>query len=99
MLDLDKLEKKVDDTLANETTESLISWLVQEKTKELSERLGEGDIELLNIEAIEFINSMTVKLLHPLGQSRLSLTVGENRQPYLAMNWCIALDGIYPSRQ
>jgi microcystin-dependent protein len=23
----------------------------------------------------------------------------ENRQPYLAMNWCIALDGIYPSRQ
>lgn len=22
----------------------------------------------------------------------------ENRQPYLALNWCIALDGIYPSR-
>lgn len=22
----------------------------------------------------------------------------ENRQPYLAMNWCIAVDGIYPPR-
>jgi microcystin-dependent protein len=22
----------------------------------------------------------------------------ENRQPYLVMNWCIALQGIFPSR-
>jgi microcystin-dependent protein len=35
-------------------------------------------------------------------QNQTVSTIGgqghENRQPYLVMNWCIALNGIYPSR-
>lgn len=45
MLDLNKLEKKLDLALANETEESLRNWLTQKRSNDFIESLGEGRLE------------------------------------------------------
>lgn len=45
MLDLEKLEKKLDEALANETPESLRKWLRNNRKKNFDKYLGEGTIE------------------------------------------------------
>lgn len=45
MLDLKKLEEKLDKALANETSESLTSWLQEKKLRTYLQALGEGTIE------------------------------------------------------
>jgi len=45
MLDLEKLERKLDKALANETSESLSDWLKQKRKKNYGKYLGDGSIE------------------------------------------------------
>ena len=45
MLDLKSLEKKIDNVLENETSESLSNWLLSKRLKNYSAYLGEGIIE------------------------------------------------------
>lgn len=42
MLDLKKLEEKLDKALANETSESLTSWLQEKRLRSYLQTLGEG---------------------------------------------------------
>jgi hypothetical protein len=46
MLDLQKLEKSVDEALASETSESLTAWLQNQRDKNLSDFLGKGNLEM-----------------------------------------------------
>ncbi len=48
MLDLKKLEEKLDRALANETSESLTSWLQEKRLRVFLETLGEGTFSNLN---------------------------------------------------
>lgn len=43
MLDLKKLEEKLDLALANETSESLSNWLQEKRVKNFLKSLGEGE--------------------------------------------------------
>jgi hypothetical protein len=45
MLDLKKLEEKLDKALANETTESLTNWLQEKRLRTYLQSLGEGTFE------------------------------------------------------
>ena len=45
MLDLKKLEEKLDKALANETSESLTSWLQEKRLRTYLQALGEGTFE------------------------------------------------------
>ena len=54
MLDLKKLEEKLDKALANETSESLTSWLQEKRLRTYLQSLGEGTFE-----DISFINTKT----------------------------------------
>lgn len=45
MLDLDKLEKQLDEVLAKESSESLTNWLLNNRKKSYKNYLGEGNIE------------------------------------------------------
>lgn len=42
MLDLDKLEQKLDEALEKETTESLTNWIMKRRAKALSNFVGEN---------------------------------------------------------
>lgn len=42
MLDLKKLEEKLDKVLANETSESLTNWLQEKRLRSYFQSLGEG---------------------------------------------------------
>jgi hypothetical protein len=44
MLDLKKLEEKLDKALANETAESLTSWLTEKRLRMFMKSLGEGRV-------------------------------------------------------
>ena len=48
MLDLKKLEEKLDLALANETSESLTKWFEEKRTRELLHSLGNGKFGSLN---------------------------------------------------
>lgn len=61
MLDLKKLEEKLDKALANETSESLTSWLQEKRLCTYLQSLGEGtfvDIFSTNIKTV--LNSQVV---------------------------------------
>ena len=45
-----------------------------------------------------FVPSANLKAMQPQALAAVGGQPHENRQPYLVMNWCIALSGIYPSR-
>lgn len=45
MLDLKKLEEKLDSALANETSQSLTSWLQEKRCRAFLQSLGEGELE------------------------------------------------------
>ncbi len=45
MLDLKKLEEKLDKALANETSESLTNWLQEKRLRTFLQSLGEGTFE------------------------------------------------------
>jgi hypothetical protein len=48
MLDLKKLEEKLDIALANETSESLTKWFEQKRTQDALHSLGSGKFDSLN---------------------------------------------------
>lgn len=48
MLDLKKLEEKLDKALANETNESLANWLQEKRLSTYLQSLGEGKFENLS---------------------------------------------------
>jgi|GEM_PF-2966538 hypothetical protein len=48
MLDLKKLEQKLDEALEKETSESLRNWLLSNKRKNFENYLGDGLIEEMN---------------------------------------------------
>lgn len=48
MLDLKKLEKKLDEALAAETAESLTVWLTHKRLNSLIESLGSGSLSELS---------------------------------------------------
>jgi microcystin-dependent protein len=52
---------------------------------------GQGSI---NFAAAASLGSMSAATVSTVGGSQPH----ENRQPFLVMNWCIALSGIFPSR-
>jgi hypothetical protein len=54
MLDLKKLEEKLDLALANETRESLTQWLEQKRSNAFFLSLGEGTI--MSITEVDIIN-------------------------------------------
>lgn len=43
MIDLNKLEKQIDELIEQETSESLISWLLEKRIADLKKMLGEGE--------------------------------------------------------
>jgi microcystin-dependent protein len=45
-----------------------------------------------------FVPSANLKAMFPQNLATVGGQFHENRQPYLVMNWCIALTGIFPSR-
>lgn len=47
MLDLKKLEEKLDQALESETTESLSSWLFSKRSNNFLAQLGDGDFSTL----------------------------------------------------
>lgn len=47
MLDLDLLEKKLDEVLQKETVESMTTWLFQRRLKDFFTLMGEGSLEEL----------------------------------------------------
>lgn len=55
MLDLKKLEEKLDKALATETSESLTSWLQEKRLRTFLQSLGEGTFE-----NISFMNASSV---------------------------------------
>jgi len=63
-----------------------------------SPRLAAGDMLAgqgsSNFVAASSLGSMSAATVSTVGGSQPH----ENRQPYLVMNWCIALSGIFPSR-
>jgi microcystin-dependent protein len=67
-------------------------------TAATSSRLAAGDMiaggGLNAFVASGALGSMTAGTISTVGGSQPH----ENRQPYLVMNWCIALSGIFPSR-
>ena len=56
MLNLNKLEEKLDQALANETEESLTTWLLNKRVKSY---LGEGFIESQESLSCQFISENT----------------------------------------
>lgn len=61
MLDLEKLEKKLDEALANETTESLLNWLHKNREIDFGKYLGEGSFEELDSTISKFEVSFDTK--------------------------------------
>ncbi len=57
MIDLKELERRLDESLANETTESLSNWLFEQRKKEMDFLLGKGTI----IECISKPNTRKIK--------------------------------------
>ena len=49
MLDLKKLEEKLDEALSNETAESLTSWLTEKRLRMFMKSLGEGVLEEIQV--------------------------------------------------
>mgnify|MGYP007011854079 CR=1 FL=1 len=49
MLDLKKLEEKLDEALANETAESLTSWLTEKRFRMFMKSLGDGVLEKIQV--------------------------------------------------
>lgn len=66
MLDLNKLEQKLDKALENETTESLTDWIMKRKAKALSNFVG------------EICNYTQMKIVF----SEFSVKVFENKERY-----------------
>ncbi|GIM55774.1 MULTISPECIES: hypothetical protein [Capnocytophaga] len=59
MLDLELLEKRLDEVLEKETSETLTSWLMSRRLKKYISSLGEGDVVDMPIEKVLFHQSKT----------------------------------------
>jgi hypothetical protein len=57
MLDLKKLEEKLDLALANETSESLSNWLKEKRVKNFLQSLGEGEFAPISEVCSEVVTS------------------------------------------
>ncbi len=64
MLDLERLDRLVDEALEKETSESLKSWLMSKRTNNLPEYLKNGEYEVIFSENVEFCttNKKTSKI-------------------------------------
>lgn len=86
MLDLKKLEEKLDIALSNESEESLTKWLLKKRNKTYSDlaNLGDGKIEtrgLINQEITFNISDIETKVSNP---DQLIFTLNESRPQNLA---------------
>lgn len=61
MLDLKKLEERLDKALANETSESLTSWLQEKRLCAFLQSLGEGTfIDVASISSESVVNTQKI---------------------------------------
>ncbi|MGD0589534.1 MAG: hypothetical protein ABSA44_01885 [Bacteroidota bacterium] len=57
MLDLNELERKVDEAIAKDTPEEMMEWLLKKRMKEFSDFIPDGKVESLdNDRHITFAN-------------------------------------------
>lgn len=59
MLDLELLEKRLDEALEKETSETLTSWLMSRRLKKYISSLGEGNVVDMPIKKVLFRQSKT----------------------------------------
>ena len=52
MIDLDKLQKKIDNLLESETSESMNSWLLQKRFANINTLLGEGSFISMSVPSV-----------------------------------------------
>ena len=60
MIDLKKIEERIDRTLAHETKESLAGWLMSKRHKSLNQLLGDGTFESMEYQSSSFEASHSV---------------------------------------
>lgn len=60
MIDLKELEKRLDDALANETTESLTSWIFDQRRDNLESFLGLGCIQQFKVSPFVFNQGLSL---------------------------------------
>ncbi len=92
---------------AGEETHTLTNLEVPSHTHQLQGTTANADAEKPNGNLLaQTTGSQTIYQLNPNGSNLAGGTMApygggqphENRTPYVAMNWCIALSGIFPSR-
>ena len=59
MIDLDKIEAKIDSVLAEETNASLTNWLMNKRNKELNHLLGQGSFISMTTSSLTFCSSQS----------------------------------------
>jgi hypothetical protein len=65
MLNLEDLEKRLDEALEKETTESLTRWLMSKRFKNHIADNGEGEFDVLIRKNSEFIHKCKPNILEP----------------------------------
>ena len=69
MIDLDKIESQIDAALAEETQESLTSWLLNKRNKGFSQFLGDGIFTSLESASFSFRPSHDVVIVTDTNKS------------------------------
>ncbi len=82
MLDLERLDRLVDEALEKETSESLKSWLIGKRTNHLPEYLKNGEYEVVLSESVGFCT--TNKKTPKINNKSLSQETGLSTQISLA---------------
>lgn len=78
MLDLKELEKRLDEALAKETSESLSSWIINQRKNNLESFLGIGRIQ-------QFKENPSVFNMDPLSNPHYSSKNGNSPNEQLAI--------------
>ena len=61
MIDLDKLEKRIDKLFETETSDSLATWLFNERYGNINTILGDGSFVNLSIQSISMVSDKSDK--------------------------------------
>ena len=75
MLDLQKLEYKVDEMIANDAPEEMMAWLLKKKMEEFTEFLSDGIIEPMT-------GDLESKFINPVMVSK-----PKNKEPFISENY------------
>lgn len=82
MLDLEKLEKKLDSALEKETSESLSQWLLSKRLKNHFSYLGEGILE--TVESSTNRSFVCIKVSSPIMDKKQSIIYGNQNNYKMA---------------